>query len=66
MLTTLESGPQTTRMPSARHGKRRFGVVIILVLMLLLAYLTIAVLRSTLQSPTHKDSASGNLESVDQ
>ena len=77
MLFTVPSEPKPARTPpagetpsadgapSAGRGRKRFGVVLVLAAMLLLAYLTIAILRSTLLSPTRQEAAPKESEQLD-
>ena len=71
MLFTVPSEPGTTRQTKvtgtqfAGRGRKRFGVVLVLAAMLLLAYLTIATLRSTLLGPTQQESAPKEAEQLD-
>ena len=62
MLFTV---PSETGTPPAGRGRKRIGVVLVLAAMLLLAYLTIAILRSTLLSPTQQESAPKESEQLD-
>jgi hypothetical protein len=63
VLSTMQSVPQPT--PRTGQGKKRFGVVVVLVAMLLLAYITIALMRATLLSPTQEKPAADKQEQVD-
>ena len=63
MLSTMQSAPEPT--PRTGQGKKRFGVVVVLVAMLLIAYTTIALMRSTLLSPTQEAPASDKQEQAD-
>ena len=66
MRSTLHAAPEAAATPPAGRNKKRLGVVFILVAMLLLAYSTIAILRSTLLSPTQEEPAPDTQEQVDQ